>query len=480
MRKKIYIHIFLCICILLFLQACKSQDELNVNNPTPLTDLSPDEYLNTAFKDAFPVHYDSYLRNMGNGRPPVSKFIPEHEPYLPILFNGYPFEQEYNTTRGHTYAVEDVLSIARIGDRSIGSCMTCKSTTVTPLLKEFGDDYWSANFRGEIVPRMEELAAKGASEELGEYGHVSIGCSDCHNPESMELRITRPSLTNALARQGKDITQATKNEMRTYVCAQCHVEYYFEPELKKVTFPWDLGERPEDIFKYYQTDAIEDGFEYDYIHAISGTPIIKAQHPEYEMWSYGSHGRAGVSCSDCHMPFERRDDKKKISSHYWGSALESVEQSCRTCHSDKTETYLQDRVGEIQERHMDALHESEDVTVEAHYYVNRMITAGVPADIVKQAQEYIREGQWYTDIIAAENSKGFHNPQGAMDTLRMAAKASNNAIKLATEELQKLDVDLDELRAEIEKAKQAVLNEEDPFQKHIHATNDFFPKQNIQ
>ncbi|OIJ21437.1 nitrite reductase [Anaerobacillus alkalidiazotrophicus] len=479
MRKfGLVFKLLMIVLTLIILQACLGPDDLTVDETEPLTDLSPNEYLNTAFKDAFPVHYESFLRNMGIGRPPVSKFIPEYEPYLPILFAGFPFEQEYNTTRGHTYAVEDVISIARIGERSIGSCMTCKSSTVTPLLQEFGDDYWAANFRGEILPRMEELASVGASEELGEYGHVSIGCSDCHNPVTMELRITRPSLTNALARQGIDVTEATRNEMRTYVCAQCHVEYYFEPELQKVRFPWDLGNRPEDMYDYFQTIAIEEGFNYDYIHAVSGSPILKAQHPEYELWSYGSHGRAGVSCSDCHMPFERRDDRRKISSHYWVSPLETIQQSCRTCHSDKTEKYIRDRVGEIQERHLNAVHEAQDLTVEAHYYVNRMITAGAPEDRISEAQNFVREAQWYTDIIAAENSDGFHNPQGGMDTLRMASDAANNVLKLATEELLKLNVDLDELRTEISKVKETVLNEEDPFQKHIHATNEFFPKQN--
>lgn len=474
--KKIMLLLF--VLVLFILPACLSPEELTVDDPVPLTDLSPDEYLNTAFRDAFPIHYDSYLRNMGNGRPPVSKFIPEYEPYLPILFAGFPFEQEYNTTRGHPYAVEDLLTIARIGDRSIGSCMTCKSTTVTPLLKEFGDDYWSANFRGEIVPRMEQLAEVGAVEELGQYGHISVGCSDCHDPVTMELRITRPSLTHALARQGIDVTEATRNEMRSYVCAQCHVEYYFEPELKKVRFPWDYGLKPEQMYEYFETTAIAEGFEYDYIHTVSGAPILKAQHPEFEMWSYGSHGRADVSCADCHMPFERRDDRRKISSHFWASPLENIETSCRSCHSDKTERHLRERVGEIQHRHLEAVHEAQDLTVEAHYFVNRMITAGAPDDKIRQAQQYIREGQWYTDIIAAENSDGFHNPQGSMDTLRMASDASNNAIKLAIEELVKLNVDLEQLRAEIINVKEAVLNEEDPFEKHKHATNNFFPPQN--
>ena len=44
----------------------------------------------------------------------------------------------------------------------------------------------------------------------------------------MDLHISRPSLTEAFSRQGRDITHATPQEMRSLVCAQCHSEYYFQ------------------------------------------------------------------------------------------------------------------------------------------------------------------------------------------------------------------------------------------------------------
>ncbi|SDZ67206.1 nitrite reductase (cytochrome c-552) [Evansella caseinilytica] len=439
------------------------------------TNLSPDEILNTAFKEEFPLQYESYLKNMTPENENTSKFEVGIEPNLPMLFHNYGFMLEYNKTRGHTYAVEDVMNIKRINDDSIGSCMTCKSTAVPLLLDEMGDDYWGANFRSEILPRVLSYGEGEAVEELGEYGHLSIGCSDCHDPVTMDLRITRPSFTNAMERMGIDVTQASKNDMRSYVCAQCHVEYYFEPENKKVTFPWDNGLMPEDMFEYFENQAKEDGFEYDWIHDISGAPMLKAQHPEFELWSYGTHGEAGVSCADCHMPYERSDGKKKISSHHWTSPLDTIEQSCLTCHNDKSETYLIDRVETIQTRHLDAMEETQEHSVKAHYYVNRMITAGVPEDKIEEAQYYVRKGQWFWDIIAAENSDGFHNPQGGIDALRTSSDASNEAIRIATIELTKLDVDLEELEREIEKVVEAVYNEEDPDKKHEHAINDFFP-----
>ncbi|UCZ55378.1 ammonia-forming cytochrome c nitrite reductase subunit c552 [Bacillus shivajii] len=473
MKKFVFLPLS-ALLIIAVMAACGGPDDQE-SEERVTTNLSPDEILNSAFKDEFPVHYESYLKNMEPSDAPTSKFVEEIEPNLPILFHNYGFMLEYNKTRGHTYALEDAMNIARINDDSIGSCMTCKSTAVPKLLDEMGDDYWGANFKEEIVPRVMAYGEGGEAEELGEHGHVSIGCADCHDPVTMDLRITRPSFTNAMDRMGVDVTEASKNDMRTYVCAQCHVEYYFEPENQKVTFPWDNGLKPEDMFEYKENQAIEQGFDYDWVHSISGAPMIKAQHPEFELWSYGPHGKADVSCADCHMPYERSDGKNKITSHHWTSPMDNVERSCQSCHGDKSVQDLVDRVDEIQDRHIEAMHETQEHSVRSHYYVNRMITAGAQEERIEEAQHYIRKGQWFWDIIAAENSDGFHNPQGGADAMRTSSDASNKAIQIAIAELTRLGVDLEELEREIEKVVDDVYSEEDPFKKHEHATNDFFP-----
>lgn len=457
------------------LVACSSSADSVSKGEEIDTGLSPDTIVNTAFKDKFPLEYESYLKNMESDEA-ESKFI-EDEPYIPILFLNYGFSVEHNHTRGHTFAIDDVIEVARINDDSPGSCMTCKGPAVPHLIDEMGDDYWNANFREEIVPRMIEMGEGGEADELGEYGHLAIGCADCHDPVTMDLRITRPSLTNALERQGIDVTKASKNDMRSYVCAQCHVEYYFDPDNNgKVTFPWDEGTTPADMFEYFETTAKEEkGFDYDWVSTISGAPMIKAQHPEFETWSHGTHGQADVSCADCHMPYERKDGKKKVVSHNWKSPMDNIEQSCRTCHNDKSEKYLKDRVEDIQTRHLKALGEAQLHSVNAHYYVNRMITAGAPEEAIEEAQYYVRKGQWFWDFVSAENADGFHDPHGAMDALRDSSDASNKAVKIATNELAKLDIDLEELDHEIEKVIETVYNEDDPFKKHEHALNDYFP-----
>lgn len=435
------------------------------------TGLSADEISNEAFKDLFPLQYNSYKKNEKmedttyGGSVKRSKYEVDKEPLLPILFNGYGFATEYNEERGHTYALEDIRNIKRITDKSVGSCYTCKSTAVPKMIEEMGDDYWGANFNKDIWPKGEAM------------GHSPIGCSDCHDPKTMDLRVTRPSFYKALEAKGVDTSNPTKNDMRNYVCGQCHVEYYFAADNSEVTFPWTKGFKPEEMYEYYKTIAKEQGFEKDWVSNISGTPMLKAQHPEYETHSSGTHGKANVSCADCHMPYERVDGKRKISSHWWTSPLKTMQTSCGQCHGDRDLDKLKERVLETQEANVSAMHDAQDVSTSSHYYVNKMITSSVSPDKIKQAQEYVRQGQWYWDIVAAENSAGFHNPQGSMDSLRISMEASNKAIRLATEELVKKGVNMDELDLEIEKVKKAVLDEKDNEKKKDKAVNSYFPAQ---
>lgn len=460
----------LLVAVMLVLSGCGS-DEKDTAATEAKTGLSADEISNEAFKDLFPLQYDSYQKNAEmedtkySGSVKRSKYDHDKEPYLPILFNGYGFATEYNEDRGHIYANEDVRAVARITDKSIGSCLTCKSTAVPHMIEEMGDDYWGGNFNADIWPKAESM------------GHSPIGCSDCHDPETMDLRVTRPSFIKGMEAQGIDMSNPTKNDMRNYVCGQCHVEYYFDASNGEVTYPWDNGFKPEDMYEYYETTAKEEGFNQDWIHNVSGTPILKAQHPDFETHIEGPHGEAGVTCSDCHMPYERADGKKKISSHHWKSPLKTMEESCMTCHSNRDVEDLEERVIKIQDTHMEALHKAEDVSITSHYYINKMITSGVSEAKIKEAQEHVRKGQWFWDIVAAESAAGFHNPQGAMDALKVSSEESFAAIKIATEELVKKGVSIEELDEEIEKVKKAVYEETDNFKKKDLAINDYFPAQ---
>ena len=71
-------------------------------------------------------------------------------------------------------------------------------------------------------------------KELGKRKDIDIvnpiGCGDCHDNETMALKISRPAFVEAFERQGKDMKDFSRQEMRSLVCAQCHVEYYFNKE----------------------------------------------------------------------------------------------------------------------------------------------------------------------------------------------------------------------------------------------------------
>ncbi|MDT8325386.1 MAG: ammonia-forming cytochrome c nitrite reductase subunit c552, partial [Bacteroidota bacterium] len=241
----------------------------------PIADWEP---RNEVWGENYPREYETYRQTADtsflskHGGNATIDYL-ERYPNLVVLWAGYAFSRDYNQGRGHYHAVEDIRETLRTGLPMPGTCWTCKSTDVPRVMNERGvgefySDTWT-NLGPEIVN--------------------NIGCQDCHDPKSMNLRITRPALIEAFERRGKDINQATHQEMRSLVCAQCHVEYYFKgKEEKYLTFPWDEGFSAEEMETYY--DRIG---HVDFVHALSRAPILKAQHPDYELYMTGVHAKRG-------------------------------------------------------------------------------------------------------------------------------------------------------------------------------------------
>jgi nitrite reductase (cytochrome c-552) len=254
--------------------------------------------------------------------------------------------------------------------------------------------------------------------KLGEKVDQPVGCANCHEANTMRLIVTNPALEEALARQGKDWRTFTRQEMRSVVCANCHVEYYFKGEGKYLTFPWDKGVSADNIADYYN----DIGFK-DWEHKMTGAPMIKIQHPEYELYIENStHYRAGVACADCHMPYVR-DGAAKFSSHDVKSPLFTAERSCGACHTDVT--YVVDRVGQIQKQVREVMDVAMDALIEAITAIEKAAQdPNVNADLLNEARQLHREAQLRVDFINAENSMGFHNPEEA---LRVLAKATDLA-----------------------------------------------------
>jgi nitrite reductase (cytochrome c-552) len=252
-----------------------------------------------------------------------------------------------------------------------------------------------------------------------------IGCLECHDPATMQLRVTRPGFLRGIKALKKSQgvenydpnTMASRQEMRTYVCAQCHVEYYFSGEHKIVTYPWAKGLKVEQIEAYYD----EIGFS-DWKHGETGAAVLKAQHPEFETYSQGVHARAGVSCADCHMPFLRQG-AMKVSDHHVRSPLENLDRACLICHPVPAEE-MKARIENIQDRHAALLSRAEDALIALLDQVKEARAAGASDASLDAALKLQRRAQWRVDFVNAENSMGFHAPQ---ESARILAEAIDYA-----------------------------------------------------
>jgi len=410
---KILLGIVLIILIIILIRVFLLKPAATVK----LAAIPDTEYHPAVWGKHYPLEYESYLKNREMAPSPTGfggsvkdqKSI--KEPEILMNFKGMPFSKDYTEDRGHPYAMDDLKETKRIGPATPGSCMTCKTANLRDIYKDMGWNYARTPL-SELLPRIKH----------------PIVCANCHDPQTMKLRVINPAFIEAMGRRGIDVTKASREDMRSYVCGQCHAEYYFEPETKRVVFPWDKGLKPQDMYAYYQD--IPSGFDKDWQHPDSGAKLLKAQHPDYELASGGVHSRSGVSCADCHMPYMRKDGRK-YSSHWVTSPMKHIQASCRTCHTQE-EKWLLERVQTIQ-NHVFQLQRTAGQTIaRAHGVLGKCGAAPkVNKGEMDKARELIRNAQWFWDYIAAENSMGFHNPDQALNTLGQSIDLAHQAIATA-------------------------------------------------
>ena len=371
----------------------------------------------------WPYEYDSYLKTAlptttkyGGRGPGASDSGPasqklDRDPWLKRIFAGYAFALDYRDRRGHFYSLFDQEETRRVTERKQpGACLHCHAANLA-LYRFAGDGDVTRGFeKVSGMPYAEARAMRdGAGQPLVQH---PIACVDCHDPKTMAVRVTRPGFIAGIkalkAKQGladyDPNRDATRQEMRSFVCGQCHVEYYFKGPGKVVTYPWANGLRVEEIEAYYDAE----GFS-DWVHAETGNKVLKAQHPEFEVWSQGIHARAGVACADCHMPYQRVG-ALKVSDHWVRSPLLNINRACQTCHA-VPEQELHDRVLNIQDRHQALLQRAARATTDMLDAIGAAKKAGVSDAALQTAAALHRKAQWRLDFVAAENSMGFHAPQ---------------------------------------------------------------------
>jgi len=411
----------------------------------------------------YPRQYDGYVRTVDNerarfkwseGRPPETQGHTlaesasgakaesklESDPRLRTIFNGYAFAIDYRERRGHAYMLHDQRETERVKQKpQPGACLNCHASTVVAFREAglkagapgtLGDGLDSEAGRAQLFAGWEQINHMPYKDATALVAHP-VTCLDCHDPKTMALRISRPAFMEGIAALAKSTdpvphlpsieqwrkgartkeydanSLASRQEMRSMTCAQCHVEYYFKGDQKRLTFPWINGLKAEQMERYYN----EVGWS-DWTHKDSGAKVLKAQHPEFELWSQGVHARSGVSCADCHMPY-KREGAMKYTDHQVQTPMAHVNQSCQGCHN-YTESEIKARVDQIQQRTRDQQARAEIAVVELINAIKSAASMGASDTQLAGAREMQRKAQWRADFINAENSMGFHAPGEAL------------------------------------------------------------------
>lgn len=383
-KRSLFLLLILSITVL-WLSACSQPDNgLSGNEQAasgePGGIISAEEWA-----DKYPDIHASYLRNAETanttygGSEPIDYL--EKYPELKTFYAGYGFSKEYLRARGHIYAMEDVVNTAR--PKPGASCLSCKTADYLEMINEYGNEVHAMDF--------DEMAAKVVN---------TISCYDCHQNTPGELHLTRDYLKAGLDKLDSD------HKMGDLACAQCHVEYYLDPDSKEVILPWDNGLGTDGMLKYY--DDID---FYDWVHPDTGSKLLKAQHPEFETYQGSLHNKMGASCITCHMPSRENEKGNKYLSHQWTSPLKHVEESCLACHKNDTKEELIGRVEGIQEKIEDKTNQVGKILLELVGELTRAVEDGsYPEDVLDEVRLHHRKAQFKWDFVFVENSTGFHNP----------------------------------------------------------------------
>jgi nitrite reductase (cytochrome c-552) len=368
-------------------------------------------------------------------------------PFLALLYNGWGFGSEYHEPRGHYFMVQDQLEVDPGRVKAGGSCLTCKTPYAPMLLKQMGPAYFSTPYK-EVLARLPK-----DQQTLG------VACIDCHDNRTMATKISRDfTLGKALRDMGVDQSKVTTQDMRTLVCAQCHVTYIIpkdkEMHSTDVVFPWQGSKvghiTIENIIKQIKSSPAHA----EWTQSVTGFKLGFIRHPEYELYSNNSpHWAAGVTCADCHMP-QIVVEGKKVSDHRIMSPLKNDLKACAACHTE-TVDQLRAKIFRIQDDTMALyLNTGYATATDAKLFemANKAAASGRTIDkaLYAEAREEYEQAFYRLIFIGAENSTGFHNPEETMRVLKDAARYATSVdtkmrhllAKVGVQVPQKVDLEL--------------------------------------
>lgn len=233
----------------------------------------------------------------------------EQDPRLVKLWSGYAFSIDYREERGHAYMLHDQRETERVLKRpQPGSCVHCHASITVPYRKagidagapgKLTDPLFSDTGKTQLMKGFEIVSAEPFATAMERVTHP-VACIDCHDPKSMQLRVTRPAFLNGIVvlaastdglahfpsivrwRKGDrkkpydPNALASRQEMRSFVCGQCHVEYYCGPKTT-LFYPWNNGLKIEQIEAYYNDYKFPDGSPFQ-IGSTGSPALMSSRH----------------------------------------------------------------------------------------------------------------------------------------------------------------------------------------------------------
>ena len=389
--KKI---LMLALCMLMIVTVCVSaQAATATQTGTGVTVIKAADWAET-----YPDVYASYEKNAENKD--IIDHVEEY-PMIATVYEGMAFNKFYGSARGHYYTVQDVTSTGR--PHALANCFTCKTPDFTVKVNNEGVSAYQIPF--------EDMLA-----EVNE----SVSCYNCHANTGNELVVTHTYLADAMGEELAGLNAETAS------CAQCHVEYYFAPETKAVTLPYDsmAAMHPDAILEYFEEMQFA-----DYTNPRTGVKQIKVQHPEFETYmGKGSVHASQFSCADCHMEKATNAAGETYTSHYWVSPLasESIQASCVACHPDLS--------GFVKGIQANAEERTVAIGTKLETLTNQLADAVAAGTYTEEELDAIRQlnrkGQFYWDFVFVENSEGAHNSRLTTECLDKAEALIDEALTL--------------------------------------------------
>ena len=353
----------------------------------------------------YPDIYASYMKNAENtGHGGMRISYVETDPDIQVIYDGMGFSFDYTEAIGHNFTLNDIAETTR--PHKLANCLTCKTPDFTAMVNAMGKDAYAVDF-----------------DEM--YAQVSepVSCYNCHGNTPGTMVITHDYMADAM----NDEIAASRVSGSVVSCAQCHIEYYFDPATKATSVPYDSLDNldPDSILAFYN----KMGFV-DFTNKNTGVGMIKVQHPEFETFmGEGSVHKGMYTCADCHMGVSYNEKGDPYANHFLSSPLENealLKDTCSMCHAD-----LPAQVKAIQEEITGREKQISAMLVEINTKLAAAIDSGsLSEDVINQIKSLDRDAQFYWDFVYVENAEGAHNSALSRQCLDKAEALAKQALAL--------------------------------------------------